>query len=305
MKAAFFFLTCLLMGISMPCIIQKSYADSLKMLHEALPEHIEGWAAEPGDRFFDDKTIFDYINGTGEVYRAYNMLKCLSRRYINPHGPPIVLDIFHMGSSEDAFGVFTHDQDGEAIQIGQDGLYQHGWLRFWKDRFFVSIYAEEETAAAQRSVKELGKAVASLITVQGSKPGILKLLPLEGLKPRSLRYLHNHVVLNYHFSLSNENILNLGPLTDAVLAEYQRGEEFARLLLVLYPNERETTKAYACFLRHYLPEADAKGEVVLLENGKWSGAAVKGKLLAAVFDAYSQGLGEKLLREIVETSAQD
>jgi len=27
--------------------------------------------------------------------------------------------------------------------------------------------------------------------------------------------------------------------------------------------------------------------------------------LAAVFDAYSQGLGEKLLREIVETSAQD
>ena len=305
MKSAFFFLTCLLMGISMPCIIQKSYADSLKMLHEALPEHMEGWAAEPGDRFFDDKTIFDYINGTGEVYRAYNMLKCLSRRYINPHGPPIVLDIFHMGSSEDAFGVFTHDQDGEAIQIGQDGLYQHGWLRFWKDRFFVSIYAEEETAAAQRSVKELGKAVASLIMVQGSKPGILKLLPLEGLKPRSLRYLHHHVVLNYHFYLSNENVLNLGPHTDAVLAEYKRGEEFARLLLVLYPNERETTKAYACFLRHYLPEADAKGEVVLLENGKWSGAAAKGKLLAAVFDAYSRGLGEKLLREIVETSAQD
>jgi len=32
---------------------------------------------------------------------------------------------------------------------------------------------------------------------------------------------------------------------------------------------------------------------------------VKGKLLAAVFDACSRGLGEKLLREIVETSAQD
>ncbi len=112
-------------------------------------------------------------------------------------------------------------------------------------------------------------------------------------------------MLNYHFYLSNENVLNLGPRTDAVLAEYQRGEEFARLLLVLYPDERETTKAYACLLRHYLPEADAKGEVVLLENGKWSGAAVKGKLLAAVFDAYSRGLGEKLLREIMETSAQD
>ncbi len=305
MKAVFFFLICLLMGISMPCIIQKSHADSLKMLLEALPGHIEGWTAEPGDRFFDDKTIFDYINGTGEVYRAYNMLKCLSRRYINPHGPPIVLDIFHMGSSEDAFGVFTHDQDGETIQTGQDGLYQHGWLRFWKGRFFVSIYAEEETAAAQRSVKELGKEVASLITVQGSRPGILKLLPSEGLKPRSPRYLHNHEVLNYHFYLSSENILNLGSHTDVVLAEYRRGEESARLLLVLYPTEREIKKAYARLLRHYIPGADGAEKLVLLENGKWSGAAVKGKLLAAVFDAYSPGLGEKLLREIMEIPAQD
>jgi hypothetical protein len=305
MKAAFFFLTCMLIGISMPCIIQKSYADSLKMLHEALPEHIEGWAAEPGDRFFDDKNIFDYINGTGEVYRAYNMLKCLSRRYINPHGPPIVLDIFHMGSSEDAFGVFTHNQDGEAIQIGRGGLYQHGWLRFWKDRFFVSIYAEEETAAAQRSVNELGKAVASLITGHGSKPGILRLLPLEGLQPRSLRYLHNHVVLNYHFYLSTENILSLGPHTDAVLAEYQRGEETARLLLVIYPNERDSKKAHARLLRHYLPEANTRGKVVMLENGKWSGTAVKGKFLAAIFDAHSRRLAEELLREIVETSAKD
>ena len=289
----------------MPCLIQKSYADTFKVLQEALPEHIEVWEAEPGDRIFDDKTIFDYINGTGEVYRAYNMQKCLSRRYINPQGPPIVLDIFHMGSSEDAFGVFTHNQDGEAIPIGQDGLYQHGWLRFWKYRFFVSIYAEEETTAAQRSVKELGKAVASLITGKGSKPEILKLLPLGGLQSRSLTYLHNHVVLNYHFYLSNENILKLGPHTDAALAEYQRGEEFARLLIVLYPNESESAKAYEYLLRHYLPEVNVKGKVVLLENGKWSGTTVKGKLLAAIFDAHSQGLAQDLLKETIEISAQD
>jgi len=151
----------------------------------------------------------------------------------------------------------------------------------------------------------LGKAVTSLITAQGSKPGILRLLPLEGLQPRSVRYLHNHVVLNYHFYLSNENILNLGPHTDAALAEYQRGEELARLLLVLYTNERESTKAYTRFLMHYLPEADVKGEVVLLENGKWSGATVKGRLLAAIFDAHGRGLAKELLREIMETSTQD
>ena len=286
----------------MPCIVQKSYADPLKALHESLPEHINEWTAEPEDRFFDDKTIFDYINGAGEVYIAYNMQRCLSRRYINPDGPPVVLDIFHMGSSKDAFGVFTHDQIGEAIQIGQDGLYQHGWLRFWKDKFFVSIYAEEETVPAQRSVKELGKTVASLITTQGAKPGILGLLPLKGLQPRSLRYFHNHVVLNYHFYLSSENILNLGPHTDAALAEYRRGEESAMLLLVLYPDEKESMKAHTRLLKHYLPEVNKSGEVVLLENNKWSGATVKGKLLAAIFDAHSRELAVEILREITKTS---
>jgi hypothetical protein len=147
--------------------------------------------------------------------------------------------------------------------------------------------------------------VASRITGKGSRPGILKLLPSGGLQYRSLRYLHNHVVLNYHFYLSNENILRLGPHTDAALADYLRGEESARLLIVLYPNESESTKAYAYLLKYYLPEAKGKGKVVLLENGKWSGTAVKGRLLAAIFDAHSRGVAEELLKETIKTSAQD
>jgi hypothetical protein len=89
---------------------EKSYAGPLDALHAVLPHKIYGWkAARDEDRSFDPVTIFDYIDGAGEVYRAYNMQKCISRRYTTQNGPPIVMDIFDMGSSEDAFGVFTHD----------------------------------------------------------------------------------------------------------------------------------------------------------------------------------------------------
>ena len=37
----------------------------------------------------------------------------MARRFHKDGKPDIVVDAFDMGSSEDAFGVFTHDLDGE------------------------------------------------------------------------------------------------------------------------------------------------------------------------------------------------
>jgi len=278
-------------------MISKSSSTSLKDFRTSLPRQIMNWKAEPEDRFFDEKTIFDYIDGAGEVYRAYNMRWCLSRRYTIFNGPAMILDIFDMGSSEDAFGVFTHDQEGEALDIGQGALYRPGWLSFWKDRFFISIYMEAETPDAEKAVKDMGKAVASLISGRGRKPKILLHLPPEGLKERSIRYLHHPIVLNYHFYLADENILNIGPNTDTALADYRRGKEAAWMLLVMYPAVEKGSKALKSFLKHYLPDADARG-MALLENGKWTAVSLKDKLLAVVLDAASRQLAETLIEEI-------
>ena len=274
-----------------------SYANPLERLRASLPEQIRGWTTKAQDRIFDDKTIFEYINGAGEVYRAYNMRRCLSRRYTTPKGPAIVLDIFDMGSSEDAFGVFTHDTDGQVVNVGQDARYRPGWLSFWKHRFFVSIYMEEETAAAEKTVRELGRQVATLIPAQGARPQILSQLPVTGLKTASIRYLHHPVVLNYHFYLSDENILNIAPNTDVVLASYRQDGEEALLLLVIYPVPDVAKKSLTSFVKHYLPHADHTG-LVLLENEKWAAAFVKQQLLAVVLEADSRQLALNLLKSV-------
>jgi hypothetical protein len=288
------FLTVIILAISMT---PASYADTLQKLRAGLPEQIKGWTVKTEDRIFDEKTIFDYINGAGEVYRAYNMRQCLSRRYTTSKGPAIVLDIFDMGSSKDAFGVFTHDTDGEVVNVGQDARYRPGWLSFWKDRFFVSIYMEEETDAAEKAVRELGRQVATLIPTQGARPRILSQLPAAGLKAESICYLHHPVVLNYHFYISDENILNIAPNTDAVLANYEQGGEKARLLLVIYPDPDIAKKSLANFIKHYLPEADPTG-TALLENGKWTATFLKQQLLAVVLEADSQQMALNLLKSV-------
>lgn len=73
------FLNILMICCSLPLMAQKSSADPLDVLHHALPRTREGWKAMPGeDHIYDNETIFDYIDGAGEVYRAYNMKRCLS-----------------------------------------------------------------------------------------------------------------------------------------------------------------------------------------------------------------------------------
>jgi hypothetical protein len=270
--------------------------DPLKALKAELPRRVLDWQSEE-DRIYDGRTIFSYINGGAEVYKAYNMRGCLSRRYANPQGPAIVLDVFDMGSSEDAFGVFTHDLDGETLDVGQDGLYRPGWLRFWKDRFFVSIFMEEESAAAEKAIKELAESVSSHIASRGTKPDILKLLPAEGLREKTVRFLHEHMVLNYHFYLADQNILKLDSETDAVLAEYERGNSGGLVLLIRYPGKDAADEALTSFMTHYLPEANAQ-RPVRLENGRWCAAVRKGALLVIVLEAGARNLAEDLVTEI-------
>jgi hypothetical protein len=299
-KVLFVFLILQTVGYSSLMTMQKSHAEQLDVLSAALPRQIGIWTAEPKDRMYDRETIFSYIDGAGEVYRAYNMRSCLSRRYTSPNGPAMVLDIFDMGTSEDAFGVFTHDRDGRAVDVGQGGLYRPGWLSFWKGRFFVSLYTEEETEAAKQAISELSRVVASLIKDQGPQPGLLLKLPPEGLQSRSIRYLHHHILLNYHFYLADENILNLGQQTDAVLAVYQRSGKRAHVLLVSYPNEENAAEAHRALLLYYLPEAKSTA-AVLLEDGKWSATGLKNKFLTVVLEADTRPLAENLLREVLET----
>ena len=274
-----------------------SHSAAFEDLQSGLPRRIMTWTPASSDRIYTPQTIFGYINGGAEIYRAYSMRNCLSRRYTTTGGPDIILDIFDMGSSEEAYGVFTHDTSGDAVDIGQDGRIRPGWLNFWKDRFFISIYSEAETAAAQKAVRLLGERVDAAIETTGSKPSIINRLPPDGLQAASMRYFHHHVILNYHYYLSDENLLYLSDQTRSVLAEYRRKDGQVLILLTSYPKTDAARRAYANFKRHYLTDAD-DGEMVMLENQKWSALRIKGRLLVIILEADSRQLAENLLDSV-------
>ena len=122
-------------------------------------------------------------------------------------------------------------------------------------------------------------------------------LPDKGLQSENIRYLRNPILLNYHYYISDENILQISDNTDVALATYRIDEQNAVMMLVEYPESSNAAESRERFLKFYLPDADPSGKA-LLENGKW--AAVKGhrQLLAVVLEADSRELAVHLLQKV-------
>ncbi len=263
-------------------------------LRQLMPQQVNGWRAEAGSRVYGRDTLFDYIDGGAEFYLAYGFREMLACRFHKEGEPDIVVDLFDMGSSEDAFGVFSAERQDPEAGIGQGSEYAAGLLRFWKGPFFVSIWAEGETPGAGSAVPALGAEIAKAIPSSGPAPSLLDLLPEQDLVETGVRYFHDHASLNLHYFVAEDNMLGLSERTDAVLAPYRPGEGTTRLLVVRYDTADGARRALDTFLAAYLPEARETGAAPV-ESGDWVAARSKGDVVAIVFDAPGRTQAENLL----------
>ena len=264
--------------------------DNTPDLARWIPPEVRGWKPKQEDRAYTTKNLFDYIDGGAEVYLSFNMHRMLARRYAKAGAADLIVDLFDMGSAQDAFGVYHHDiREGSSAGIGQESEYQQGALSFWKGPYFASLLAMEETEDSKQAILDLGKALASAIPSKGDPPDIVATLPKQGLLATHLHYFHDHSCLNAHYFLADDNVLELNRDTEGVVARYEseKVKEPLVLLVVRYPSLESARNAQARFLKGYLPDADAQG-VSQTENGKWTGVRCKGNHIIGVFDAPSK-----------------
>ncbi|MDP3017874.1 MAG: hypothetical protein Q8N70_12495, partial [Deltaproteobacteria bacterium] len=266
-----------------------------------LPLKVEDYKADGKDELYDRNTAFRYMDGAAELYRSYAFKLLLVRRYLKAGHPSLLVELFDMGSSEDAFGIFSYQIEEEEVGIGQGSDYGGGLLRFWKGNYFANVFAERETPATRKDILTLGEAIVKNIKKEGSKPKLIQFLPEEGLSQGTIHYFHLHQVLNHHYFISHENILNLGARTNAILATYpspgEKGKTF--LLLIQYPDQKQAEKAFQSFLKAYMPEAPSS-KTVKTENGKWTSAKIHRQYILVVFDAPSVEKTEELIRAVVK-----
>jgi hypothetical protein len=252
-----------------------------------LPDTIECWKVVGKDQIYNDKNLYDYINGGAELYLSYGFKKVINRTYSMPGQPDIVVDLFDMGTSQNAFGVFSHTRETVDKTFGQGSQYTEGLLLFWKDHYFVSIMASPHTVESKKAVFSLAREIEAAISKEGPLPEILSLLPHQSLVRESIRYFHHHIWLNSHYFVADQNILHINEKTDALLAKYGEQKKRYILLLVKYQKDKDAGLAYDDFVKYYLPEL-YKERVVKIEDGTWTACQLTGNFLIIVFNAYTK-----------------
>lgn len=283
------------------CVTRTAMPETVDDIGQKLPAAIGGCVKAGAPMRCDSGNLSDYIDGGAELYLSYNFKASFSQKYTCPESEEISVDIFDMGSSYDAFGVFAHSRESIDYSVGQGSEYAAGLLTFWKDRYYVSILAYPETPARKDAVFTLGRTVADAIPRKGALPPVLALLPPAGLSPESVRYFHHYVWLNSVHFVSNENVLEIAHDTPAALGAYRKGGVGTFLILVQYPNASRAEAASTRFRKEILRGAandllETKGSV----GSRWTGLQRRGEMVAVVLNAPTAEAVRDLLSRIRE-----
>ncbi len=255
------------------------------------PTDAGGWMRAGEAAQYRGRAIFDYIDGAGEVFIAFNYKALSVQRYERAGRPAIVAEAYTMGTPQDAFGVFAWDRHDPEARIGQGSEFGGGMLRLWKGRWFFSIYGEGEGKDQEEAVLEIGRKLAASVAEEGGPPRLMQALPDERRVADTARFVRSHVLLNQRCFISNENILGLAPDTEAVFARYDLGKERTFVLLVAYPAEGKAREAFAAFGKAYKLDGAGIGRT----GDAWTGARLEGRRIIIVMNAPEPDAAARLM----------
>jgi hypothetical protein len=160
-----------------------------------LPKTVGIWTRPESPKLITAKNIFDYMDGAGELYLAYRFDHLDSYEYQAEAQKEILVELYFMESSDDAFGLLSLDWGGKPMNLNDESsdytetdkqswpraLYGEGLLRLWSDNIYARIMATQETPESKQAIIELGRTIV-LGRTNPPAPKLMKALQALSIK---------------------------------------------------------------------------------------------------------------------------
>ncbi len=220
------------------------------------------------------------IGGNPELYHNYGFIEGATVEYQTPRlgsQPLILLEVFDMGTPENAFGVYSRNRypQDELEWVGSRAIVSGRGLNYWKGKYFIQIEGYEFASQIKQGMVELAKATAERIEDPLTTPHLLTLLPSKNRVPHSEKYFPSGVTLKGIHRFLPERLLEFNPSVTGCSAAYLHKKsstdwiDTMTVFVLRYEVESEAKTAYDIYRSHL--EASA----VTVDSTSTGGIVVK------------------------------
>ena len=197
------------------------------------PEHLLpnngellGWVQSRAPSTYQGKALYRDRPTSPDLYYAYGFEQQAEVEYQAPQfgsKPLILLEIFDMGTPENAFGIYHfHTYPRMEFEwVGSKAMLSGGYLRFSKGKYFVQIEGYEFATGIREGMITLANAVAAQIEDPPPKPQILALLPNNKKIHGSTKLFRSNWALSQIYSTLPANVPQLTDTALGISAHYQ------------------------------------------------------------------------------------
>jgi hypothetical protein len=269
----------------------------------------DGWALRDAPETFTRETLFEHIDGQADLFVQYGFEKSVFAVYrnVNSLDDKIDVDIYDMGNSLQAFGVFSRFRQEESpAGIGLGSYLGDRYALFYKAKYFVALQATGSNASI---LKQLAQEIESRISDNSAPPKEIGYFPNMGLKAGSIEYfpdgLLGHQFLKRGFKASY--IENDERKTDA--KTMSEGRDF-HLFLSIFENSQEALNALRLFRENLLKKGKLEtgtstqfGPNALTGTDPYQGRTIvaqKGPYLVGAVGFEQDKEGERRLAEMMQ-----
>jgi len=195
--------------------------------------------------------LHEYIDGAAPFVISFGFESLQTAGYRRGAEPETTVDIYDMGSSDNAFALFRSNSNVEAgpLEVGTEGAGADARIEFWQGAYYVAV--SNPSADEKDEVLALARDLAQALPVVGAWPAYLDLLPTAGRVVHSERFLPS-------------DYLGHGFLKRAVSARYKVGARE----MTLFACRLETPKEAAVAMGRLKAFLDKQGRAQALARGE-------------------------------------
>jgi hypothetical protein len=177
---------------------------------------------------YDDKSLWEYINGGAEMYLLYNF-KAVATADYQKADVEIITDIYQFDSPVDAYGLYSMFRfpDVEVIRLGVEGFLAPPMLSFVKGEYLVRLTGYPESSETDLAVINLAGEIVKLIPGSTEPPAPFSSFPAgETVALTDRYYAESFLGHKFLIEVFCRDYLLEGDSLTLFISEDQTGEKY-------------------------------------------------------------------------------